>query len=195
MLRSNPFGYRSKVTRPSREKVSTSVDLPLSNECMHVLAYAGEEAERFVAEAHWHGTFVAGLLREEKSFAAEILHGRGLRLSTIREELARTSQEKAQPSLRNRAFSRRTSWNLATNRYTEALDAHRKAGREVLDLTASNPTTIGLRYREEELLRALAHREALIYEPQPKGLLSRTRGRCCLLRRARKPASRLTTSL
>ena len=38
-----------------------------------------------------------GLLREEKCFAAEILHERGLRLSTIREELARTSQEKAQP--------------------------------------------------------------------------------------------------
>jgi len=38
-----------------------------------------------------------GLLREEKCFAAEILHERGLRLSTIREELARTSQEKAAP--------------------------------------------------------------------------------------------------
>ncbi len=38
-----------------------------------------------------------GLLREEKCFAAEILHERGLRLSTIREELARTTQEKAQP--------------------------------------------------------------------------------------------------
>jgi len=29
-----------------REKVSTSVDLPLSNECKRVLAYAVEEAER-----------------------------------------------------------------------------------------------------------------------------------------------------
>ena len=29
-----------------REKVSTSVDLPLSNECKRVLAYAAEEAER-----------------------------------------------------------------------------------------------------------------------------------------------------
>ena len=53
-------------------------------------------------------------------------------------------------------FARRTSWNLTTNRYTEALAAHRQAGREVLDLTASNPTTIGLRYRDEELLKALA---------------------------------------
>jgi ATP-dependent Clp protease ATP-binding subunit ClpC len=80
-----------------REKVSTSVDLPLSNECKRVLAYAAEEAERL---SHKHiGTehLLLGLLREEKCFAAEILHERGLRLSSIREELARTSQEKAQP--------------------------------------------------------------------------------------------------
>ena len=80
-----------------REKVSTSVDLPLSNECKRVLAYAAEEAERL---SHKHiGTehLLLGLLREEKCFAAEILHERGLRLSTIREELARSGQEKAQP--------------------------------------------------------------------------------------------------
>ena len=154
-----------------REKVSTSVDLPLSNEGKRVLAYAADEAERL---SHKHiGTehLLLGLLREEKCFAAEILHQRGLRLHTLREELARTSQEKSQPARRTGEFARRNSWNLTPNRYTEALEVHRKAGRELLDLTASNPTTIGLRYREDELLRALAHREALIYEPQPKGLL------------------------
>src|SRR5215470_3901320 len=80
-----------------REKVSTSVDLPLSNECKRVLAYAAEEAERL---SHKHiGTehLLLGLLREEKCFAAKILHERGLRLASIREELARSSQEKAQP--------------------------------------------------------------------------------------------------
>ena len=58
-----------------REKVSTSVDLPLSNECKRVLAYAAEEAERL---SHKHiGTehLLLGLLREEKCFAAEILTG------------------------------------------------------------------------------------------------------------------------
>ena len=77
-----------------REKVSTSVDLPLSHECKRVLAYAAEEAERL---SHKHiGTehLLLGLLREEKSFAAEILHERGQRLSTIREELARQQSEK-----------------------------------------------------------------------------------------------------
>jgi aspartate/methionine/tyrosine aminotransferase len=69
-------------------------------------------------------------------------------------------------------FARRTSWDLTTNRYTEALDVHRRAGGELLDLTASNPTTIGLQYSEEDLLRALANPEALRYDPQPKGLLA-----------------------
>src|ERR1017187_593861 len=49
-----------------REKLSTAVDLPLSNECNRVLAYAAEEAERL---SHKHvGTehLLLGLLREEK---------------------------------------------------------------------------------------------------------------------------------
>ena len=40
-----------------REKVSTSVDLPLSNECKRVLAYAAEEAER-----SWDPDFVYPLV-------------------------------------------------------------------------------------------------------------------------------------
>jgi len=71
----------------------------------------------------------------------------------------------------HRFFARRTAWDLATNRYTQALEAHRRAGRELLDLTISNPTTVSLCYREDELLRALANPGALHYDPQPKGLL------------------------
>ncbi|MGJ5820545.1 ATP-dependent Clp protease ATP-binding subunit [Paludibaculum fermentans] len=81
-----------------REKVSTSVDLPLSTECKHVLAYAAEEAERL---GHKHiGTehLLLGLLREEKCFAAEILHERGLRLNQVRDEIARASSEKTTAS-------------------------------------------------------------------------------------------------
>ena len=68
-------------------------------------------------------------------------------------------------------FARRTGWNLIPNPYSEALAAHRRAGRRLLDLTASNPTTVGLHYSYAELLSSLVHREALTYEPQPKGLL------------------------
>jgi uncharacterized damage-inducible protein DinB len=79
-----------------REKVSTSLDLPLSNECTRVIAYAAEEAERL---SHKHiGTehLLLGLLREEKCFAAEILEERGVRAQTMREELLRMEQENAQ---------------------------------------------------------------------------------------------------
>ena len=70
-----------------REKFSTSVDLPLSQACKRVLAFAAEESQHL---NHQHiGTehLLLGLLREEKCFAAEILHERGLQLSTIREQL------------------------------------------------------------------------------------------------------------
>ena len=43
-----------------REKVSTSVDLPLSQESKRVLAYAAEEAERLAAQTHWNRTPAPG---------------------------------------------------------------------------------------------------------------------------------------
>ncbi len=69
-------------------------------------------------------------------------------------------------------FSRRTAWNLAPNRYTEALEDHKRAGRELLDLTASNPTTVGLTYRESELLHSLTDHAGLTYQPSAQGLPS-----------------------
>jgi ATP-dependent Clp protease ATP-binding subunit ClpC len=77
-----------------REKVSTSVDLPFSDESKRALNSAAEESERL---SHKHiGTehMLLGLLREEKSVAAEILRERGLRLGMVREELSRGSSEK-----------------------------------------------------------------------------------------------------
>jgi len=70
-----------------REKIHTSVDLPLSNENKRVLAYAAEEAEQL---SHQHiGTehLLLGLLREEKCFAAKVLRDRGVHLERVREEL------------------------------------------------------------------------------------------------------------
>ena len=67
-----------------REKIATSVDLPLSNESKRVLAYAGEEAERL---AHKHiGTehLLLGLLREKEGFAAHLLNEQGLIIEDAR---------------------------------------------------------------------------------------------------------------
>ena len=76
-----------------RERVSTSVDLPLSNESKRVLAYAAEEAERLSQKHIGTEHLLLGLLREEKCFAGELLHKRGLRLAVIREELARAPHQ------------------------------------------------------------------------------------------------------
>jgi ATP-dependent Clp protease ATP-binding subunit ClpC len=77
-----------------REKVSTSVDLPLSLECKQALAYAEEEAQQLSHEYIGTEHMLLGLLREEKCFAAEILQAFGLRLPTIREELSQLPKEK-----------------------------------------------------------------------------------------------------
>jgi ATP-dependent Clp protease ATP-binding subunit ClpA len=80
-----------------REKISTSVDLPLSNECKHVLGYASEEAERL---SHKHiGTehLLLGILREENCFAAVIMRERGLQLPAVREALLRGTISARQP--------------------------------------------------------------------------------------------------
>ena len=67
-------------------------------------------------------------------------------------------------------FSRRTNWKLALNRFSIALEKHRAAGRKLLDLTASNPTIIGLRYNSDAILSALSNPQSLEYRPDPKGL-------------------------
>jgi ATP-dependent Clp protease ATP-binding subunit ClpC len=79
-----------EVNTKIREKTSTSIDLPLSNESKRVLAYSAEEAERL---NHKHiGTehLLLGLLREEKCLAAKLLQERGLALDEVRLNLAQT---------------------------------------------------------------------------------------------------------
>src|SRR2546430_1381706 len=134
-----------------REKVSTSVDLPLSIECKRVLAYAAEEAERL---SHKHiGTehVLLGLRREEKCSAAEILHGRGLPLSAIREELARSTQEEAQPQRSRESsllseFSRDLTQAAMDNQLDPLIGRDGELERVVQILcrrTKNNPVLIG----------------------------------------------------
>ncbi len=69
-------------------------------------------------------------------------------------------------------FSQRTDWKLTPNRFTQAQRELCAAGREVLDLTISNPTRAGFDYDRQAILRAFSNQGALDYDPQPKGLLS-----------------------
>jgi aspartate/methionine/tyrosine aminotransferase len=69
-------------------------------------------------------------------------------------------------------FSRRTDWKLTPNRFTQAVQEVRAAGREILDLTLSNPTQAGIEYDASAILDSLRDAKALEYDPQPKGLRS-----------------------
>ena len=72
-------------------------------------------------------------------------------------------------------FAKRTNWNMTPNRLSEALAAHRAAGRPLIDLTVSNPTECGFEYDRAAILDALRNPEALAYEPNPRGLESARR--------------------
>lgn len=81
----NQIGQRT----PPREFISTSVDLPLSEEGKRVLKYSTDEADRL---GHTHigtGHLLLGLLGEKKSFSAEILRQSGVDYSRARVEIAR----------------------------------------------------------------------------------------------------------
>jgi hypothetical protein len=78
------------------EKVSTSVDLPLSHECKRVLAYGAEEAGRLNHEHIGTTHLLLGLLREEKCFAAQLLREQGVTLDSVREQAQQSEPPLAQ---------------------------------------------------------------------------------------------------
>jgi aspartate/methionine/tyrosine aminotransferase len=69
-------------------------------------------------------------------------------------------------------FAKRTNWDLTPNQLSNALAAHRAAGKPLLDLTVSNPTECGFSYENKAILEALSNPAALCYEPNPRGLES-----------------------
>jgi ATP-dependent Clp protease ATP-binding subunit ClpC len=134
-----------------REKISTSVELPLAPETKRVLAYAHEESDRL---QHRHiGTehLLLGLLREERSMAAEILYERGLRLNAVRDEIARQSgadtrgaQKKDTPHLVE--FSRDLTDDASNDKLDPLIGREAEIERVVQILcrrTKNNPVLIG----------------------------------------------------
>jgi aspartate/methionine/tyrosine aminotransferase len=73
-------------------------------------------------------------------------------------------------SMRQR-FSARTAWETTETELARALRERREAGLRLADLTASNPTHCGFKYDEAAILAPLAAPEALIYDPNPQGML------------------------
>jgi len=66
-------------------------------------------------------------------------------------------------------FSSRLPRDFEPNALSEALVRLRAEGRELLDLTVSNPTRCGFAYPEAEIRAALSSPAALTYDPNPMG--------------------------
>jgi aspartate/methionine/tyrosine aminotransferase len=69
-------------------------------------------------------------------------------------------------------FSARTAWDLSETELVRTVKARRAAGLPLIDLTASNPTRCGFAYDEAAILAALARPESLVYDPDPRGILT-----------------------
>jgi ATP-dependent Clp protease ATP-binding subunit ClpA len=82
---------RSQVTKrtPIGDGIPISVDLPLSDACKRILAFAAEEADKLGHSGIGTEHLVLGLLREPDGFAAQMLIERGAEPEAIRAELAR----------------------------------------------------------------------------------------------------------
>ena len=132
-----------------RERIPTSVELPLAPETKRVLHYSHEESDRL---QHRHiGTehLLLGLLREERSMAAQILFERGLRLAAVRDEIARQTGADA----RNRKdiphlleFSRDLTEDASNDRLDPLIGRDGEIERVVQILcrrTKNNPVLIG----------------------------------------------------
>ncbi len=68
-------------------------------------------------------------------------------------------------------FSARTNWETNETDLARALRERRESGQSIYDLTATNPTQCGFTYDEAAVLSPLASPEALIYDPNPQGML------------------------
>ena len=94
-LNVNEIRSRIEQAFDRHDKIPASVDLPLSSHAKHALNYAAEESEmmrdRHIGTEH----LLAGLLRETKSIASEILQELGLNISTLRKGIERGASEKS----------------------------------------------------------------------------------------------------
>jgi len=142
-------GIRTEIARhiTPRERISTSVEVPLTLESKKILNLAAEEADRL---GHRHiGTehILLGLLRVEGSLAGKILQARSVRVATLREQVAKVSVESinVQPESSKRAVATLDSF-LAGLKWHKA--------EELLTFFAENAQFVdvyGKRWNREEI--------------------------------------------
>jgi alanine-synthesizing transaminase len=75
-------------------------------------------------------------------------------------------------------FSTRTNWQRKPNRLTELYNLIQESGRQILDLTKSNPTECGFTYPSNEILSAFNNPRLLHYQPDPQGTIPARKAVC-----------------
>ena len=91
--------FRSDIVRrlTGGEKVPESDEIPFSASCKRALEHAAEEADRLFQNYVGTEHLLLGLLREERSVAAEVLAARGLRIEAVREAIVELLSRGEQP--------------------------------------------------------------------------------------------------
>src|SRR5271154_1247723 len=102
-----------------REPTSTSVDLPLTNECKRILAYAAEEAARLVHQHIGTEHLLLGILREEGCLAARLLSERGMELEATRKAVEAAAKEVSVGSGTGRPQTSPTRWRFQSFRIVD----------------------------------------------------------------------------
>ncbi len=67
-------------------------------------------------------------------------------------------------------FAKRTEWTGDGTAWSRALEARRRRGMPIVDLTASNPTQCGFAY-DANLLADLSANDTFSYDPDPRGMV------------------------
>jgi len=79
-----------KDRQPVHEKIPTSIDLPLSEECQRILSHTFVESEGLGQPKIETSHLLLGILSEGDCAAARTLKGLGLKLDKVREEIRRS---------------------------------------------------------------------------------------------------------
>ncbi len=137
-----------------RERIPQSAELHLSPETKRILFWAGEESRQLKNKTIKPEHLLAGMLREERTVAAEILFQFGLRIQDVRDEIAkqtglpkilqRSIDESKTPGLAE--FTRDLTADAATGKLDPLVGRETEIERLIEILcrrTKNNPVLIG----------------------------------------------------